>query len=217
MTFKWVDVMNEQRASVSPSLVFDIDENTIARITHGDERAFKMLYDRYFTFLCASAMYYVLDADLAKELVNDVFINVWNRKENLAYPIHSYLQTSVRNGCLNHIRSRKARLSMQDGYGLEVFRLQETQLLKQATPFDIYEFKELESMVLAQVESLPAKCKAIFEQYLYLGRSPKEIAQAMGLSVSTVRVQVKIALDRIRTNLSPYVGLLVLLLNQWLQ
>lgn len=206
--------MNEQRDAISHSTVFDIEENIIARIANGDERAFKVLYDRYFTFLCTSAMYYVLDADPAKEIVNDVFINVWNRKENLTYPIHPYLQTSVRNGCLNHIRSQKARLSMLDGYGLEVLRLQEIQLLKQATPFDIYEFRELESLVLAQVESLPLKCKAIFEQYLYLGRSPKEIAEDMGLSVNTVRVQVKIALDRIKTNLSPYVGMLAFILNQ---
>lgn len=194
-----------------------IDEDLIERVNAGDERAFGMLYDQYFTYLCTSAMYYTIDAEVSKEIVNDVFIAVWERKVRLVHPIHSYLQTCVRNGCLNHIRSRKSRMLMTGGYGVELLRLQEAQLLKQETPFDIYEFRELERQIRASVESLPSKCKAIFEHYLYGGLSPKEIAARMGLSVNTVRMQVKIALDRLRTNLSPYVGLLVYLLSDRLK
>ena len=109
----------------SRSTLYRIDEDLIARINAGDERAFKMLYDHYFTYLCTSAMYYTIDADVSKEIVNDVFIAVWERKVRLVHPIHSYLQTCVRNGCLNHIRSRKSRALMTDGYGLELLRLQE--------------------------------------------------------------------------------------------
>lgn len=201
----------------SRSTLYRIDEDLIARINAGDERAFKMLYDHYFTYLCTSAMYYTIDADVSKEIVNDVFIAVWERKVRLVHPIHSYLQTCVRNGCLNHIRSRKSRALMTDGYGLELLRLQEAQLLKQETPFDIFEFKELEQQIRTSVESLPSRCKAIFEQYLYGGQSPKEIAAHMGLSVNTVRVQVKIALDRLKANLSPYVGLLIYILSDRLK
>ena len=106
---------------------------------------------------------------------------------------------------------------MVDGYGVEVLRLQEAQLLKQATPFDIHEFKELESQIRTSVDSLPARCKAIFEQYLYGGQSPKEIAENMGVSVNTVRVQVKIALDRLKASLSPYMGLIIFILNDRLR
>lgn len=209
--------MKQIRNRTTQSAFRGVDEDIIARINVGDECAFKMLYDHYFAYLCTSAMYYTIDEEVSKEIVNDVFITVWERKECLVYPIHSYLHTCVRNRCLNHIRSQKARLSMTGGYGLEVLRLQEVQLLKQATPFDIYEFKELELQIRASVESLPAKCKAIFEQYLYAGQSPKEIADNTGLSVNTVRVQVKIALDRLKANLSPYVGLLVFILNERLK
>lgn len=194
-----------------------VDQVLIARIVAGDERAFKVLYDHYFTYLCTSAMYYILDADLSKEIVNDVFIEIWKRRMQLAYPIHSYLQTCVRNGCLNHLRSERARLAMMGGYGSEVLRLQEFQLAKQVTPFDICEFRELEHQIRESVESLPSKCKAIFEQYLYAGRSPKEIAENLGVSVNTVRVQVKIALDRLKVNLGPYVGLLVFILGNRLK
>ena len=103
---------------------------------------------------------------------------------------------------------------MVDEYGKETLRLQEIQLLRQETPFDICEFRELEKQIDLSVQSLPSKCRAIFERYLYAGRSPKEIAEEMGLSVNTVRVQVKIALDRIKANLSPYVGMLIFILNQ---
>src|SRR5690606_19358976 len=194
-----------------------IDEYIIARISAGDERAFKTLYNHYFTYLCTSAMYYTLDEGVSKEIVNDVFVSVWERKQRLVYPVHSFLTTCVRNRSLNHIRSQKARLSMVDGYGVEVLRLQEAQLLKQATPFDIHEFKELESQIRTSVDSLPARCKAIFEQYLYGGQSPKEIAENMGVSVTTVRVQVKIALDRLKASLSPYMGLIIFILNDRLR
>lgn len=191
-----------------------VDDQLVGRISVDDEKAFRLLYDRYFTFLCTTAMYYVLDADLAKEVVNDVFVNVWQRRSGLEYPVLGYLQRSVRNGCLNYIRSRKARALMEEGYMSETLRLQEIQLLRQPTPFDICEFRELEQLVRRQVASLPEKCRTIFEQYLYFGRSPKEIAAEMGLSVNTVRVQVKIALDRLKDSLHPYVGLMVFILQQ---
>ena len=86
-----------------------IDKSVIDGINRGDERAFAVLYNNYFTYLCTCAVGYIFDADAAKEIVNDVFVHIWNKQTELEFPIHSYLLRCVQNGCLNYIRSLRSR------------------------------------------------------------------------------------------------------------
>ena len=60
------------------------------------------------------------------------------------------------------------------------------------------ELKETEADIKEAVSSLPSKCLSVFESYFYAGKSAEEIAEEMNLKVSTVRVQIKNALDRLK-------------------
>ena len=66
-----------------------VDKSVIDGINRGDERAFAVLYNNYFTYLCTCAVGYIFDADAAKEIVNDVFVHIWNKQTELEFPIHS--------------------------------------------------------------------------------------------------------------------------------
>jgi len=194
--------------------VFKVDESIINRINRGEDKAFKILYDNYFTYLCTCAISYIFDPDKAKEIVNDIFINIWVKRGNLEFPIHSYLLRSVQYGCLNHIRTLKSQQTLLDKYREELYKFQEENCFSDVSPLNTLELKELEEQVKLAVDQLPGKCRSIFSKYIYEGKSPKEIASELDISVNTVRVQIKIALDKIRPMLGLFAGVLLYITNK---
>lgn len=175
-----------------------VDKGLIVRINNDSEDAFSMLYKAYYSYLNAIAIYYLFDKNISSEVVNDVFLNVWDKRKELNYPIHSYIVKSVQNGCLNYIRSQKTRSSIYDSYSEEISKMEEIHILSNPEPLRNIELKETECQIKEAIEHLPLKCRLIFECYFYEGKSPEEIAIQTNISVSTVRVQIKNALDRLK-------------------
>lgn len=194
--------------------VLIVNESVIDGINRGEQKSFKILYDNYFTYLCTCAISYIFDPDKAKEIANDVFINIWTRRGSLEFPIHSYLIRSIQYGCLNHIRTLKSRQEVLDKYREELYNFQEQHCNSDVNPLSILELHELEQQVKQAVEQLPDKCRNVFYRYIYEGMSPKEIATELDISVNTVRVQIKIALDKIRPALGVFAGVLLYISNK---
>lgn len=189
-----------------------VNQQIILDINKGKESAFSILYDSYFTYLCVYATTYLFDPDEAKEVVNDVFVHIWYRRGGLTYPIHSYLLCSVKNGCLNYIRSLRTRERIIDEYREELLRMQEEFCIEDYSPLQELEVNELKQQVENIVKSLPEKCRIIFEKYLYSGISPQEVADELGISVNTVRVQIKNAMDKMKMQLGSAIVILLLFL-----
>jgi len=175
-----------------------IDKVLIVRINDDSEEAFSILYNTYYSYLNAIAIYYLFDKNVSSEIVNDVFLNVWSKRKELKFPIHSYLVKAVQNGCLNHIRSQRIRTSIYDTYSQEIYKVEEIHILSNPEPLQNIELKETERQINEALEHLPPKCRLIFEYYFYEGKSPEEIAVQIDISVSTVRVQIKNALDKLK-------------------
>ena len=187
-----------------------IDITVIDNINRGDERAFAALYNSYFTYLCTCAAGYIFDADVAKEIVNDVFVHIWNKHGGLEFPIHSYLLRCVQNGCLNYIRSLRSRERVLDEFREDLLLFQEEYCRSGETPLQVLEVEDIKKQVHAAIRTLPEKCRVIFEKYLYKNLSPQEIADECGLSVNTVRVQIKNAFDKLKNHFGPAVFILFL-------
>ncbi|MDD4992143.1 MAG: RNA polymerase sigma-70 factor [Paludibacter sp.] len=179
-----------------------IDENVIQKIAKGEEKAFSLLYDCYYTYLNTVALCYVFNRDVANEIVNDVFINVWHKRNTLAYPIHSYLVQSVKNGCLNYIRAQRTNERVLGEHKKQMLDFQEEYILSNPTPLQYVETQEIEKEVRNAIERLPEKCRIIFEQYLFSGKLPEDIANELCINVSTVRVQIKNAMDKLKISLN---------------
>lgn len=188
-----------------------IDENIIRRLAKGEEKAFALLYDSYYTYLNTVALCYVINRDAANEVVNDVFINVWHKRSTLVFPIHSYLVQSVKNGCLNYIRSQKSLERVLGEHTKLMLDFQEEYILSNPTPLQYVESQEIEKEVLKAIDQLPEKCRHIFEQYLFNGKLPDEIAKDLLISVSTVRVQLKNALDKLKISLNHLITIFLIL------
>lgn len=178
-----------------------VDKAVVQQVNKGSEQAFAELYKAYYAYLNAVAIYYLQDKEVAQEVVDDVFLNVWEKRENLVFPIHYYLVRSVQNGCLNYIRSQRALQTALDGHRDEVLFFLEEHILSTSTPLEDVELKETEAEIRRVVDNLPIKMRVVFEAYFYDGKSAEEIAEEMNLSVNTIRVQIKNALDKLKQSL----------------
>jgi RNA polymerase sigma-70 factor (ECF subfamily) len=170
-----------------------------------DKKLFEQLFRQYFGELCNFAKSYVFDDDTAKEITQKVFINLWQNKKTIdsGKSVKSYLFTSVRNRCLNHIRdNKKFRSSVLDvdiaGY-------------ETAYESDAISVAELETKISAALDKLPERCKQVFMLNRFEEMKYREVAEKLGISVKTVEVQMSKALKILREELKDYIYVLILL------
>lgn len=178
--------------------VNQINEGIIEQIRAGSEKAFSQLYSAYYSYLNAVALCYLFDKEISAEIVNDVFVNIWNKRESLSYSIHYYLVRSVRNGCLNYIRMQRTQQNVLDEHKDQVLAFHENYIQSTPVPLQYVEMRQTEEEIRLAVNQLPLKCRKVFEAYFYEGKNVEVIADGMGLTVSTVRVQLKNATDRLK-------------------
>ncbi len=178
-----------------------INKEVIEQIRNGSEKAFSGLYSAYYSYLNAVALCYLLDKNCSAEIVDDVFVNIWNKRETLSYPIHYYLVRSVQNGCLNYIRMQRAQQNILDEHKDQMLAFQENYIQSTPVPLQYVEMRQTEEEIRSVVNQLPLKCRQVFEEYFYAGKEIDVIAKDMGLTVSTVRVQLKNATDRLKSAL----------------
>ncbi len=176
-------------------------------ITHKNlnKDIFESLFKTHFQHLCNFAQNYVSDFETSKEIVQDVFIKLWENKTqiDLKKSIKSYLFTSVKNRCLNYIRdNKKFRSNVLDvdiaDYDIS---FEETE-----------ENTEIEKRVKNTLEKLPEKCRQIFELSRFENLKYKEIAEKLNISQKTVEAQMSKALKIFRENFKDYIKLLIIYL-----
>lgn len=191
----------------------EIREDIINRINEGDVKAFELLYTTYYVYLCAVATKYIFNSEVSREIVNDVFINVWNNRSTLVYPVHAYLIRSVQNRSLNHLREKCLQTVSMSDVQEHLLTIQEQQITIESHPLAYLENKELENEIYNAINQLPKKYRDIFIQHLYHNKSYEEIAQIYNISQSTVRGQIKIGLSKLRELLGDFYPLFLLLFN----
>jgi len=179
-----------------------VNEDIICKIAKGDEHAFAVLYNNYYTYLYTIAIYYLVDRNDANEVVNDLFVRLWLKREELPESIHTYMVRSIQNSCLNFIRSRAVRERVLDEYQTQLLDFRKEFILANLDPLQNLEMLEIEQQIEKAVETLPPKCNIIFRRYFFDRKSAVEIAVEMQLNINTVRVQIKNALDRLKKMIS---------------
>ncbi|MEJ2004870.1 MAG: RNA polymerase sigma-70 factor [Cyclobacteriaceae bacterium] len=172
------------------------------RIKNGDRAAFEELFHTYYASLCRFAFKYVRDTDEAEEIVQDTYVNFWNRRNEIKIEasLKSYLFTAVRNKCLNHIK--------HDGVVREHAQfVLETH--SESDHNDSMVTDELASRIKAAVESMPEQRKRIFRMSRDEGLRYREIADHLQISVKTVENHMGKALQYLRLELSDFLVLII--------
>ncbi len=160
---------------------------------------FEELFRGLFKPLCGFAMKFTGDLDSAKDLVHEVFIQVWEKFDSLSEDTNhkSYCYTAVRNKCLNYIRDKKKFVMLEN--------VAEHQLTEINSTLETF---ELEQKIEAAIASLPKKCRMVFELNRIEGLKYAQIAQKMNISIKTVEAQMSKALGVMKEHLSEFLTII---------
>ncbi|MBL7741906.1 MAG: RNA polymerase sigma-70 factor [Chitinophagaceae bacterium] len=163
-------------------------------VSQGDEGAFREIFDLYFTCLSQFAFSLVKSKEAATDVVDEVFIRLWNNRSNITaiQNLKVYLYQAVKNSSLNYL-SRRAHLHIY-----EPFDDISIQLKDDHNPERLMITTEILQRIRESVDTLPPRCKMIFKLVREDGLSYKEVAEVLNLSVKTVDAQMVIAVGRIR-------------------
>ncbi len=169
-----------------------------------DKKTFESLFREYYPYLTSFARKYVDDIDDCKDIVHNVFVNLWNRKDTLhtETTLKSYLFTAVQNRCLNYIRDRKKIVNYQ-------LPQEQEQIHDYLDSTDYLEQAELEAKIKKAIDDLPEKSREIFILNRFEGKKYAEIANLKGVSVKAIEAQMSKSLKLLRKALSEYLPAIV--------
>lgn len=169
----------------------------------GNLKTFEMIFNQYYQPLVQYGNTIMKDRDEAEDLVQQVFISVWEKRENIEVhtSLRALLYKAVHNACLNRIKQQKVRRE----------HISSPELAQPAhVHTDPLQEKELEHRIEAAISLLPEQCAKIFRLSRFEQLKYQEIADKLGLSVKTIENQMGKALKLMRESLREYLPLLIL-------
>jgi RNA polymerase sigma-70 factor (family 1) len=162
----------------------------------GNEKAFDLLFRKYYAALCLFADSYLHHEEEAKDLVQDCFIRLWEDQRLAGQPgsIRAFLYTVIRNRCIDLLRKRKTNTARQEDFSY---------LSGQWSEEELSEVTRSETIrrVHGAIKTLPAKMQQVFRMYYIEGKKYAEIASLLGLHYDTVRQQKARALELLKGRL----------------
>lgn len=179
------------------------DSELIRLLSADDQKAFEIIYNRYWERLFGIAYNRLRSRELAEEIIQDLFTELWDKRHKLTIykSLTSYLFCAIKYKILNHLSSQAVRKKHVD----------ETRQLAVHHNNDTEEklsFDELYAMMEKEIENLPKKCKLVFRLSCQ-GDSAKEISEALNISPRTAETHIHQARKILRTKLSGYTTALI--------
>lgn len=172
------------------------DEELADLLKKGDQKAFTVIFDRFYGLLFVHATKLLSDQDEAKDVVQELFEKLWNQRENIAFEhsLSAYLYASVRNRIINRI----SHYAVEHKYinSLKNFIAHDNYL----ADYRVRE-REMRKIIEREVSALPTKMKEVFELSRRDYLSYKQIAVKLQISEQTVRMHVKKALRILKPKL----------------
>jgi len=187
-----VDNLQNINAKKMAQKAQDKDQLLVTSLIANNEQGFRALFDRYHQDIYRYALSLLKVNELAEEVVQDVFLKIWQNREQLdpAFSFKSYLFTIAKHRCLNMLRKAAHDKKLRE----QVFyKKQHTN-----TTEDYISDTEYEKIKAQAISQLPPKRKLIFEMSRNDGKSYEDISTELGISVSTVKTQMSKALETIR-------------------
>lgn len=177
-----------------------------------DQDAFTLVYRRYWEGLFLTAAKVLRSKEEAGDVVQDVFLALWNRRHdlNINGSLEAYLQTSARYKAIEFIRKNLVR---RDYLALLAELAVNTSSL---SPELQVQFKEVEQIIHSTVAQMPPKMQEVYLLSRQQQLTHKEIAEKLGISVETVKKHIQHALQLIKTAIAAGAPLLVLTLSRQL-
>ncbi len=179
------------------------DVALLHRLQLGDNVAYTEIYNRYWQKLFVVAAHKLKNLADAEEVVQDIFLEIWNRRETLIITskLSSYLAAAVTYKVINMFAKRNVQLKYTE-YAVENLPTADFSTINWLG------FEELKDQLLKHVANLPEKCQLVFKLSREEGLSHKEIAEKLGISQKTVESHLAKATQLLKMNLTSNLVLL---------
>lgn len=178
------------------SLIYQ-DEDFKHLLTDKGDLFLKYIFDKYYGEFCKISFKYTGRLEIAEDIVQEVFINIWNKRYSLNCTgnVKPYFIRSVINASINYIQSLFARQRMVDETHIEN--------VHSFNHHDVIS-NELNMLITKAIETLPERCRIIFSLSRFSGLSNNEISQELNISVKTIENQITIAIKKMHAYLKSY-------------
>ncbi len=162
-----------------------LNPDIMDRLKAGDEGAYTVFFNTYYSPLCYFAAQLVRDRPAAEDIVKDTFIKLWKKHKDFESPqnVKAFLYITVRNASLNFLRHLGVRETAQKEIRYLSRDREDAQVLNSMIKAEII------SKVHYQIEKFPEKRRHIFKLAYLEGLKNEEIATLLNISVSTVKTQ----------------------------
>jgi RNA polymerase sigma-70 factor (family 1) len=170
------------------------------QIVKNDQKAFENLYRLFFTRLFNFAMLYVHKKEAAEEIVNDVMVKIWNRRDKLNTIEHleTYLFVAVRNLSLNYLEKYShLHITITPETG-------EAEVINLHNPQKELEWKEISFRLTMAIEQLSEQQRTVFKLIKEEGFRYKQVAEILGISPRTVETQLFRAVKKLSAVVNAY-------------
>lgn len=190
------------------------DFEIIKQLKNGEEAAFKIIFNTFYSRLFFFVREYVVKDEVAENIVQESFVTLWDKRKTINNDtnLNAYLYTVSKNGALKYLRSqtafRKYKSEVEKNNNINEINMS---ALDQLETSDLT-FKELEKLVNDAISSLPPQCERIFRMSRFEDKKDREIAVELGISQKAVEAQKTKALKILKIALKDYLPLVAYLL-----
>lgn len=162
------------------------------KIEHND---IKRIFDESYQNLVIQALRLVKNPETAEDIVQDCFIKLWNKREELEISgnIVAYLARMIRNSCLDYLKKRRIQTSELNEAYQGSFEVEDALMTK-----------DLQNSIDRIIDNLPEKCRQVFVLSRFEELSYNEISIKLDISKKTVEAHISRALKSLRTNLKQF-------------
>ena len=181
-------------------------------MTERDPQAFETVFRTHYAALCDFVDGYVRSREAARDIVQDLFVNLWERYDSPNPPplATAYLYKAARNRALQHLRH--ARVVTRHH-----MRVTQEPPRSAAAADEEARARDVARAIEEAIDELPERCREVFLLSREQNLTYAQIAETLGISIKTVEAQMWRALKSRRASLAPFLGVVVLPVAEWLR
>lgn len=179
------------------------DNDLLQELRYDKDLALVALYNRYWDKLFVVATNLLNRAEEAEECVQNVFLSLWKRRENLQlrYSLHTYLAVSVKYQSLTMLAQAHRCSKMEWNDTLD--------MVDAVSPEESYMAKELQHRIEQSINRLPTQCQLVFRMSREKNMSARSIAEELQLSENTVKMHLKNATKKLKGDLLIFIPIIL--------